>query len=114
MSYVTPRHTGLGGFADVATAATKIVEDPCLPRVATLVLRLHELTPAPAPRPGQPKPPPSSTPPKKGIGLCMAVKPLEAVVWMRERPWIVPVAGAAVVGGLIALGFAAGKRSSRR
>jgi len=114
MSYTRTRHAGLGGIADVAKAATSIVEDPCLGTVASLVLRLHAAEqparPAAPPRPGQPKPPPAPpAPPVKGIGLCSAVKPLRAVVYVRERPWLLPVGGAVIVGGLVALGYAIGR-----
>ena len=39
MSYTTRRHSPLGGITDVAAAAAAVVGDPCLPQVATLVLR---------------------------------------------------------------------------
>ena len=108
MSYVT-RHTGLGSISDVANAAVKIVEDPCLGQVASLVLELHAATPA-VTAPGAPKPPPGPTPPpKKGIGLCTAVKPLQAAIYVRKRPWILPVGGLAVVGGLVAVGYLLGR-----
>src|SRR5690606_1953533 len=61
-------HQPMGGIADVLSATNAIVTDPCLDRVATLVLRLHaaeQRAQAPA-RPGQPPPPPK--PPTKGIG----------------------------------------------
>lgn len=108
MPYVN--HQPMSGITDVLSATNAIVTDPCLDRVATLVLRLHaaeQRGQAPA-RPGQPPAPPK--PPTKGIGLCSAVKPLEAVVWVRERPWVVPVGAAAVVVGLFALGYASGRR----
>lgn len=115
MSYVHRNsRVGLGGIMDVAKAATAIVEDPCLGPVATLVLRLHAATPDPTqprPLPGQPKPP--SRPPAKGIGLCNAVTPLKALVWVRERPWVVPVGLAAVVGGIFFAGFATGRGGRR-
>lgn len=110
MSYVG-RHTGLDGITTVVNAAQAIVEDPCLGQVATMVLRLHELTPAPAARPatpGQPKPP--AVAPRKGIGLCVAVTPLKAAIWIRQRPWVVPVGALALVGGIFVAGMAAGRR----
>lgn len=98
------RHS-LGGVGSVISATAAVVEDPCLLPVSELLLELHRLAQAPArPRaPGQPAPAPSA--PAKGIGLCQAVKPLRAAVWVRRRPWVLPVAGVAVVGGLIGLGY---------
>jgi hypothetical protein len=106
------RHA-LGGVLDVASAAQAIVTDPCLSPVAQLVLRLHaaEQPKPPAPRPGVPPPPPP--PPVKGVGLCYAVKPLRALVWVRERPWVAPVGLAVVLGGIFLAGVATGKRSRR-
>lgn len=117
MSY-TSRYP-LDGVDTVVSAAKAVVEDPCLAKVSGLVLRLNALEQAPAPpapRPGPPgttppRPPPK--PPTKGIGLCHAVKPLEIVVWARERPWVVPVGGLALVGGLIGLGYLLGSRRRR-
>lgn len=95
----------LGGVGTVISATAAVVEDPCLLPVSQMLLELHRLEQAPArPRtPGQPAPAPSA--PAKGIGLCHAVTPLRAVVWVRKRPWVLPVAGVAVVGGLIGLGY---------
>jgi len=108
MSYLRNPHA-LDGITDVARAAVSIVEDPCLPTVASLVLRLHAAEQPSRPAlPGQPKPPPR--PPVKGIGLCSAVKPLRAVVWVRERPWVGAAAAIAIVGGIFMLGRAS-KRS---
>jgi hypothetical protein len=101
MSYLrNPQRQALGGILDVAAAAKSIVEDPCLPTVASLVLRLNAAEQAPS-RPGAPP-----APPVKGIGLCYAVKPLKAVVYVRERPWVGLAIGAAVVGGIFMLGRA--------
>ena len=73
----------LGGVTSVISATAAVVEDPCLFQVSDLLLKLHRMEQAPArPRvPGQPAPAPSA--PAKGIGLCQAVKPLRAVVWVR-------------------------------
>lgn len=108
MSYYAPMH----GIGAAFSAATKVVEDPCLTPVAMMVLRLNELEqerkPTPALPPGAPKPPPSA--PAKGIGLCYAVRPLEAVLWVRERPWVLPLGAISIVGALVGLGYVIGRR----
>lgn len=108
MSYL-PRHTGLGGLSDIASAASAVVGDPCLSQVATLVLRLHAAQqPALPPlTPGGPRPAPP--PPAKGIGLCSAVKPLQAVAWVSERPWVIPVGIVALFSGVFLAGYASGR-----
>lgn len=116
MSYVPTKngYGGLGGIADVAAAAGKIAEDPCLPTVTTLVLRLHALEqrgaqPSTGTRPGTgtgTKPPAA---PVKGIGLCTAVRPLQAVVYVKERPWVLPLGALAAVAGLVGVGYALGR-----
>lgn len=101
-----PRGRGRAGLGDVATtvsAAAAVVTDPCLPEVSKLVLRLHALEQT-ATKPGTPPPPP-----KLGIGLCNAVKPLRGLVYVRERPWVLPLGAVAVVGGLLGLGFMLGR-----
>ena len=112
MSYMT-RYQSLGAITDVATAAKAVIEDPCLGQVTAMLLHLHKLEQAPLPalvRPAGPTPPPK---PIKGIGLCKAVTPLKAAVWVRERQWIVPIAAVGIVGGLFGLGYLVGKRGRR-
>jgi len=99
------RHQPLGGITDVLSAATKVVQDPCLGEVASLVLRLHELEQRPV-MPGAPAKP---AVPVQGIGLCGAVKPLRAVVYVRARPWLVPLGAIAIIGGLVGIGYVLGK-----
>ena len=94
---------GLGDVATTVSAAAAIVTDPCLPEVSRLVLRLHALEQRPV-KPGAPPPSPTL-----GIGLCNAVKPLRAVVYVKERPWVLPLGAVAVVGGLLGLGFMLGR-----
>lgn len=94
----------LGGVGDVVSAAAAVVEDPCLLPVSQLLLRLHQLEQPARPRTSS-TPAPAPSAPTKGVGLCYAVKPLRAAVWVRQRPWVLPVAGVALVGGLVTLGY---------
>ena len=107
MSYLARQQQPLGGLETVVSAAKAIGEDPCLMKVSNLVLQLQRLesTPGTATTPA---------PPTKGIGLCQAVKPLEVVLWARKRPWVVPVGAAALVGGLVALGYLLGSGARGR
>lgn len=112
MSYTRHPQQALGGIMDVARAASAIVEDPCLAPVTTLVLRLHAAEQPKAPRPATPGAPrPAPPPPAKGVGLCYAVTPLKALVWVRERPWVIPLGASAILGGLFLAGFATGRRT---
>lgn len=95
---------------DVLSAGSQVIQDPCLPQVAQQVLRLHELDQQPL-NPFAPKPPPS--PPTVGIGLCSAVKPLQLVVYAKERPWLVPVAIGGVMAILVGVGYMLGKGGGR-
>lgn len=103
-------------------AGTNILEDPALPRVTQLILKLNEIeqrkpapkpVPKPAPKPGQ-KPAPKPTAPAKpkvpGIGLSTVVKPLEFYVYTQENSWVIPVA----VLGLLAVPFLLGYKVARR
>lgn len=104
------RHIGLSGISDVATAAAKVITDPCLYQVTQLIEQLHEAEQAPkilgVPTGKKPTAPPKPVP---GIGLCKAVTPLKAVIWVRKRPWIIPVAGIGVVGLLVGIGYLMGR-----
>lgn len=86
-------------------AATVILEDPYFPKVAGLVLELHQLE-----QPKRPSAPGASVPaPKKGIGLNKVVKPLEMYVQFRRNP----IAGYAIIAGVLAIPFLLGRASKR-
>ncbi len=115
MGYLTHRNS-LGGITDAVNAAVRVVEDPCLSQVAQLVLKLHELEQRPSPfKPptGPPGPPPPPSPPVRGIGLCTAVTPLKVVVYVKTRPWVLPLALLGVVGGLVGVGYLMGAPARR-
>lgn len=104
MSYLERKHSELGGISDVTSAASKIIEDPCLVDVAKLVLQLNQMEQAAPSKGAQP------SSPVKGIGLCSAVKPLNTIIALRKNKWILPAIGGAVFLGLFFAGYAAGKR----
>jgi hypothetical protein len=106
LSYITRTPHGLGGLTDTVTAASKVIEDPCLGQVTKLVLDLHALE--------QRKTALGATTPVKGIGLCSAVKPLEIAVYLRRHTWVLPVGGIAFVAGLLGLGYVLGRQERRR
>ncbi len=108
MSYL-PQQGALGGITDVLTAAQSVVTDPCLLQVAQQVGRLHELEQSPLLPGGTPGPVTAV----QGIGLCKAVTPLNVVIWVRERPWVVPLGAAALIGGLVGIGYLIGSGKKR-
>lgn len=108
MSYVKRNgRQSLGGVSSIVSnitsateAAAKIVSDPALPTVSSLVLRLH--------RAQQPKTASGATSaPVAGIGLSKIVKPLQLYVYSQENWWVTP----AIVGGILALPFLLGRIS---
>lgn len=124
MSY--GRHSGLGVDWDAVLqqgkdiwesaqpavqAGMAIVEDPYLPQVACEVLRLNKIQEGRPPGPRCPKP--INPKPNKGVGLVHAVKPLQAFVYARQNPWVVPAAVLGVVGISFGVGYWAGKRKRR-
>jgi hypothetical protein len=103
MSYQRKYPTAVGAdIREVAKAAAKVMTDPCLYDVTSLVLKLNELESRKAVSSFTPT---GATPKFGGVGLCRAVKPLKAVVYARQRPWLLPLVGVAVVGGLVGLGW---------
>lgn len=91
------------GYVDkampVLSVAKNVLEDPALPEVTQLMLKLHALEQRGATKPGG-KPPAAV----KGIGLQKAVVPLRFYVSVRQEP----VIGYALVAGLLAVPFFAG------
>ncbi len=96
--------SAIAAASPAINAAQKILEDPALPEVSGLVLKLHSLQQNAPAKPGQPAP---AT--QKGIGLSKIVKPLRAYVYSQEHAWVIP----AVIGGIIALPFVLGRFSKR-
>lgn len=93
----------LGGtVTDITSAIASVVQDPCLLEVARTVNKLSDVVSPPGPA-GAP------TKITKGIGLCSAVRPLRAVTYIAERPWIVPVGITVLFGGLIGIGYMLGR-----
>lgn len=88
--------TQLGGLLSTVEAATAIAQDPYLPEVVGLVLKLKEQEKSSA------KSGSGST--GRGVGLRNIVGPLRTYVAVQNKPWILPVA----VIGAVSLIFAAG------
>jgi hypothetical protein len=88
----------------VLTVAKNVLEDPALPEVTSLMLKLHALEQRTATK-GGPAPAPV-----KGIGLNKAVVPLRFYVSIRQEPII----GYAIVAGILAVPFFAGYFVGRR
>lgn len=115
MTYLPLNRTGqppLDGiadsFGDVGLALKSVAQDPCLFKVAGLALRLNQLEQAKPTKPGAP-----AAPPTKGVGLCSAVAPLNALIYVRQRPWVLPAAGLAIVAALVGIGYAAGRSGGK-
>lgn len=85
-----------------------LLEDPALPEVTRLVLRLRAISGGGA----QPIKPGQTAAAGRGIGLRYVVTPLKLVVAARENPMV----GVAILGTILAVPFFAGYlvgRSSR-
>jgi hypothetical protein len=92
----------------VLDVAKNVIQDPALPEVTSLMLKLHALEQK-STKPGAPAPAPV-----KGIGLSRAVKPLRMYVAVRQEP----ILGYALVAGILAIpflaGFGVGRHTGRR
>lgn len=84
----------IGGTLD---AAKVILEDPALPEVTYLVLRLNKLEQ----KPGETV---------RGVGLNKVVTPLKVYVAAREKP----ILGYAILAGILGLPFLAGYFTGKR
>lgn len=110
MSYTNRYRQELGGVADVASAVVNVASDPCLGQVAKLLNDLHALEQNGA-MGGMGAL--GASDPVKGIGLCRAVMPLRIAVQVRKHPYATIGGGAAVVLGLLALGYVLGREAKR-
>lgn len=102
----------LGDLEDVKggiIAAAKIGEDPALPEVTCLILRMNRITEGRPLGPSCPKQTYTEAQKKRGIGLTSAVAPLRAAVWAREHPIAALGVGAALIGSVALIGYYAGK-----
>lgn len=109
MSYLN--REGLSGVSDYLNKAVSaldsakvILDDPALPEVTSLILKLNKLEQK-KPKMGGPP-----VPVTKGIGLHRVVKPLRLYVKTREQPVLGYVIIAAAVGIPFMLGYLIGKR----
>ncbi len=112
MSY-QPQALGLDLFKKgpaVLRAGAKILEDPYLPEVACEVMRLSDIEGG---KPAGARCPPTrvTAKMKKGVGLRYAVKPLRALIFHKQNPWVVPVVLLGTLGAIFYLGYTMGKKS---
>jgi len=116
MAYTTAHADGLSGVTD---SITRVVADPCLSQAVTIALRVADIrrqrqAPTPPGIPSKtPSPPrPAPAPVEPGIGLCRIVGYANKALYVYERPWVIPATLAAVVGGLVLVGYTVGRRMS--
>ena len=77
----------------VTDALKYIAEDPALVPFAQRIVVLHKLEESEATSSGKPA---SSA---KGIGLSKLLGPIDAYIWVRKNPWVIPAIG--IVGFLV-------------
>lgn len=110
IGYFPPPHLG-GTFDDISSVLAKIpqytdivlsvLEDPALPVIINDV-RILDAMPSSSAKPNQPK--------RKGVGLDVAVKPLEYYIWTRRHPTQTKFVVAGIVALPVLLGFLLGSR----
>ena len=95
----------LKGASSTVAPAYHVLSDPALPMVAGRISSLHDLEAQ------QVSKETGISPSKvKGIGLHRMVKPLDAYIWYRRNPWILPVA----LIGIRAIPFLLGYKKGRK
>lgn len=77
-----------GTLQEGVTAISNIMADPALPRIQYLIGELNRVDPEPS-----------------GIGLKDIVKPLQAYVYTKRNPWVVPVVVVALLGIPLLAGY---------
>ena len=104
-------YTQLGlDIGSTVKAASKIIEDPALPAVTCEVLRLNRVVEGKSPGPSCSRRVFTAAEKRKGVGLHLAVQPLRIATWARANPALAIGGAAAVVGGLVWIGYAMGRK----
>jgi hypothetical protein len=105
MSYMTtPQAMGASRFVEAGRAALEIVKDPCLPQVAAMVMEIHDLQEEKARKAG------AVPRPTAGIGLCDAIKPLQAWRYFQLHPATVGIGLALIAGSFVFAGYLIGRK----
>lgn len=95
----------------IGTAA-QVMEDPALPALAERIRLLRQIEEARKLEEGRNE----GVPPKPvvGVGLEKVIKPLDALIYVRRKPWVPYVLAGAIVAVPLAVGFGVGRLSRRR
>lgn len=104
IKYLPEAQKALKAAPDALKAVRAVLEDPYLPQVTKRILKLQEIE---SRRKVVTAKPPAKGP---GIGLSAAVKPLDAFIAYRQRPWLLAVVVAALVGIPWYVGYRMGRR----
>jgi hypothetical protein len=91
---------------DAISDLSRALTDPYLPEAICRVKQLYQI------KTGQTIAVCAKTPMNRigGIGIKKAIMPMRGVVYAEQRPWVYPLAVAAVVGVPFFLGYLFGKR----
>ncbi len=103
MSYYTGIGAGLDTVTNVADITARVVGDPALPTVVSLVQQIKSLSSGGTSAPGAP-----ST--ERGVGLSRIVAPLRGFVAYKKHPWIAPAFVGGVFLGIFSLGVLTGRK----
>ena len=87
----------------------KVLEDPYLPQASCEVMRLSRVSAGRAAGPRCAAPRLSRAQAQKGVGLRATVTPLRLMIFHKQYPWLAPLAGATILGGIFYLGYVTGK-----
>lgn len=93
-----------GDLEKYATIGAKVLEDPYLPEVAEIVLKIADLNTGPT----------SPTPDAKGVGLHDFIFPLKLYVWTKEQPWLVVLSVLGLVAVPVFAGVILGRSMERK
>jgi hypothetical protein len=99
----------VGAVLDASKAALMVADDPHLPEVVCHVTRLAKIEQGTDPGPPCPKIPTNQAP-GRGVGLRYAVVPVRVLVNVREHPIMAIASTAGILLGLVAFGYALGRR----
>lgn len=104
MAYLNGSLSGVSDYlnkaVNVLDSAKVILDDPALPEVTGLILKLNKIETKTKP----------GAPTQKGIGLRRIITPLKIYVKTREQP----VLGYAIIAGVVAIPFALGYLFGKR
>lgn len=107
MTYLPLGQSTMERAGGILAVGAKLLDDPYLPEVTCLTMRISALEEGRPPGPPCRRTPPNQ--PRRGLGLREVITPLRWAAKSKEHRWLLPAAVGGAVLGSFALGYLFGR-----